>query len=269
MARKAREPEDDFVPAEPEVDPDVDQVLAELGGHAATVQLHRQSDRSPTCWNYHGRMDAAAFSLETVKEEFGGGIYRARILDGTGHYVKHVSFSIDPRFRPSASLGAIPLPGAAAPASPELVELRELVKQQTELLRVALTPRGATDPLDLALRIGQTVKAEMAPAAATPVSELLAMFKQRLELARPRARPRRGLPGAGEGRRETAGRGHREDGRPGRGHARPCAAAGAAIAGFAALSLLQLGHGFEAVETRGGPLLRPPPGLPSFNGAAL
>ncbi len=37
MARKAREPEDDFVPAEPEVDPDVEQVLAELGGHAATV----------------------------------------------------------------------------------------------------------------------------------------------------------------------------------------------------------------------------------------
>ncbi len=46
MPRKPREPEDDFVPAEPEVVPDVEQVLAELGGHAATVQLQRQAEKT-------------------------------------------------------------------------------------------------------------------------------------------------------------------------------------------------------------------------------
>jgi hypothetical protein len=180
-ARRGADLEDEVLEGggDPEgVDPDVEQVLAELGGSAAMVQLHRQADRHPTRWDYLGRMDAGAFSLEAVKEEYGGGVYRARILDGAGRYVRHASFSIDPRVRPPS-----PAPPPAVPSPSDLGELRELLRQQTELLRQALTTQG-DQALNTALRMVEVLKPAMAPQPGASAADMISLFREGLSLGR-------------------------------------------------------------------------------------
>lgn len=158
---------------------ELDAVLGELPAGGAAVVLTRQNDRTPTQWDYMGRIPAAEFSVEAVKTEHGGGNYRARVINDRNKYVRGGSyvFSIDARFRPQA---AAPV-ATSAPVS-ELTEIKELLK--TTLLALATRNTAPTaDPFDLALRMVALTK-DAHPPAALATADVLATFREGLKLGR-------------------------------------------------------------------------------------
>lgn len=67
-----------------------------LGPKEYRVKLWRYSDTQPREWQYAGMMVLRGDLYEFVKGEFGGGAYRAALVDDSGKYLKgeHHSFSI-------------------------------------------------------------------------------------------------------------------------------------------------------------------------------
>jgi len=177
-----------FIPDdEPLADPDLDTLLAEIGPQTKKVSLYRQDDKSPTKWHYLTKTDVSLFTMEAVKEEFGGGNYKARFIDERGVYITQFLFSIDPRFRPtlssSPSLSSIP-----SGQTEGLGELKEILRQQTALI-AELTKRKDVDPLagmeKLVAIISPLIKREDASIPASSsfgFKEAFDIFKQGMDM---------------------------------------------------------------------------------------
>jgi hypothetical protein len=173
------EGEGDFAPG----DPNIDQFMAELGDSAKAVALTIQDEKDKTRWSYLARIPLDDFSLEVVKEQYGGGRYRGRILDEDNHYMKHghFSFAIDGRFKrpvpdlPETSPPVVPFPApASATESTALGEMKEVVRQQGEaMIRLMEKISTQPDPLTMVLKVAEVMK----PAAqSSPSMDLAGMF---------------------------------------------------------------------------------------------
>lgn len=165
----------------------LEQLLAELPSGAQYVLVQRQNTLDPMKWDHSGKIAAADFSIETVKDYNGGGSYRAQLVGEKGRLLgTKLEFSIDARFKPTKG------PLAEAPAAPGtavvvgehagLAALKSQVEMLTLLmLKGSMTPAGpVTDPFQGALKIAELMKAN-APAAAVGDS-LLQKFLEGMTL---------------------------------------------------------------------------------------
>jgi hypothetical protein len=158
----ATPPDDDTQPAAvhqgiltDDLAPDVERVLAELGENASTVTIYRMDDTKPGKWDFLARYTAPEFSIERVKEQFGGGEYRAIIVDATQGPLNAAYFSIDSRFTGKLFANTPALHGAVASGDAFKDKLLEV------LLLKALTPPPAPPPrddLDMVLKVAQIFK---------------------------------------------------------------------------------------------------------------
>jgi hypothetical protein len=126
------------IPNDIETD-DVDRLLNELAGDVATVILHR---RNGPAWEYLDHMEPGEFTLEAVKFAWGGGHYRARILDADRELVRSATFMI---------AGKPKLPPEDAPAIPNAPANDALQRMERMMERfIDMQSRGQpqrTDPL--------------------------------------------------------------------------------------------------------------------------
>lgn len=178
-----------------EMEPDdeaIQQALSELGEGAKTVSLSVRDEKDKTKMMYLGQIPLSEFSLERIKEDFGGGYYRAKIKDARGAYIKHLTFCIDSRFKqptPPQEKSSAQSHSENQPAS-ALGELKEIILKQNEtiirLLEAKATDKAsAMDPLTLALKMAEIMK----PAAPAPAggggsgwSDAFSIFQQGMKI---------------------------------------------------------------------------------------
>ena len=166
------------------VDSAMEQFFAELDAPDVEVYLSRQDPVDPREYAHLAVIDAKDFSLEYVKQIYGGGRYKARVRRGGKPYtwLRQVSFAIDarlypPRTKPLHEGHEAP---AASPAgnspSPELLELRTMVRELCGLTAQLATRPAAPerDPVEMALRIAEAVKA---PPQSFSVAEILTLVE--------------------------------------------------------------------------------------------
>ena len=153
-------PDDDSQPAAihqgilpDDLTPDVERVLAELGENASMVTVYRMDDHKPGKWDFVARVPAPEFTVEYIKEQFGGGEYRAIIVDATQGPLNPAYFSIDRRFT-----GKL-FPNSSTPVSVSGDAFKDdLLKM---LLVKALQPAPAPAPrddLDMVLKVAAIFK---------------------------------------------------------------------------------------------------------------
>lgn len=166
-------------------DPNVEAFLDSLGESAKSITLTVQDEKEKTRWNYLARIPLDDFSLEGIKEQYGGGRYRARILDEDQHYVKGGSFAfaIDGRFkRPSAEVpgpspSAPPPSSASAPESTALGELKEVVRQQGDMMiRLMEKMSSQPDPLSMVLKVAEVMKPNAGPSQSMDLAGMFGLF---------------------------------------------------------------------------------------------
>lgn len=172
------------------IDTDLETLLAEIGPQTKKVSLFRQDDKSPTKWHYLVKQDVSEFTMETVKEEFGGGNFKARFIDERGVYITQFLFSIDPRFKPqliSTTSYSVPPGVSVSGDSSGLGEIRETLKQIT-LILAQLSQRKEVDPLagmeKLVSIISPLLQREPShsPEASAGVEKYIDMFTKGMEM---------------------------------------------------------------------------------------
>lgn len=170
--------------ANPDHDADVEQVLQQVGETAKFIVIHRLQDRSPGKWDYLLRVEVSEFSLENIKEEFGGGNYRGKIYNRHGKYVKGFSFSIDTRFKPNPKIDVVEKTITENPSG--LSEIRSLIENQNQVIRMMLEKQNAsqTDPLQTALQMTQIFSGMNKPAQteAINVNQMFDIFKEGMKV---------------------------------------------------------------------------------------
>lgn len=91
---------------------DPEDVIMELGRRVQVVVLWRQRDDNQERWIYLERMPPEEFSMETVKNRWGGGAYRIRLFGAWDRsrrqerYITQVAFWIHRGFPPTPALRA-------------------------------------------------------------------------------------------------------------------------------------------------------------------
>ena len=161
---------------------DVDALTSELGADDSLgVQLWRLSDRGAKP-RYITRVPVAEFSLDWVRDEFGGGDYRARVVDARNSVRRQVTFSIAGAPREDAAPK-----GAATPGDARIDRLEralEALARNMAQAPAALPP--VADPLAMALKIIEAMRPMMAPppppAGAGDAAGMFALFNQMLDL---------------------------------------------------------------------------------------
>jgi len=163
----------------------LEQLFHELPSGAQYVLLQRQNERDLTCWDHVTKIPADQFSLDAVRDQFGGGKYRTQVVGERGRFISEkIEFSIDARFQPKTG----PLAEQATPAAVvgDKSELARLVELAT-LLR-ALSPAPVAQP-DLmkdsfagALKIAELLKTAQPAAAAG--GDVLQTFLKGIEFAK-------------------------------------------------------------------------------------
>lgn len=120
---------------------DVNKVLAELGESASQLVIYRMKDHKPGEWDYVTRISASEFTLEYLKEQFGGGEYKIVIIDGTQGALNPIMVSIDRRFAGKLFAGSPPtiMQNGGDQFKDRLLEI---------LLAKALTPAAPPPPSD-------------------------------------------------------------------------------------------------------------------------
>jgi len=184
---EAEQPETSQTPQEV-IDTDLETLMAEIGPQTKKVSLYRQDDKSATKWHYLTKQDVSEFTMETVKQEFGGGNYKARFIDERGVYITQFLFSIDPRFRPQLVLPSASalLPTPYSPSTEGMGEIREILKLNTQIL-AKLMERKESDPLDqmgkLVGVIAPLIQRESAPTSTgMGFDKAFEIFKQGMDM---------------------------------------------------------------------------------------
>lgn len=188
-----------------ELELDLEALLTELG--IATVQVWRVTGTES---RYLGRMDAAAFTLDSVQERWGGGRYRFRLLGG-GKVVKQLTENIEgPPREPAPTGKALEVapevaPGSAPiPAHQVALERIQVGLERLAELLMARPAGAAVDPLDALTRAAHLLR-ELAPATAAPapgqtdISQLMEMFDRGMRMGRQVVRAAEGGGGGGFG----------------------------------------------------------------------
>jgi hypothetical protein len=98
--------------------PDIDKILAEYADTARYVLLDRWESQA---WTFLDRLEYPDAGLVNVKNRFGGGKYRMRIMDENAYRKKQVMFRISGRSKDGDEGSTIP-----APANDDKETIREL-----------------------------------------------------------------------------------------------------------------------------------------------
>lgn len=160
----------------------MEKLFTELPQGAQYVLLHRRNDRDATKWDHEGKIPTADFSVEAVKEQYGGGDYRVQPVGEKGRFLgQPVEFSIDHRFKPTrgplAVGDAITEAGAAAGGGNTLARIEKLLEMNLMLsMRGQHAPGAAapvTDPFEGALKIATLMKGSQAGPSVTEMMETL------------------------------------------------------------------------------------------------
>jgi hypothetical protein len=167
---------------------DVDAVLEQVGATSKYIAIKR-INASTKEEEYVGRYELPVENLlERVKEDHGGGKYTGRICGEGGRYLKHLTFSIDSRFRP-APVAPPPVVGVATgtPPSSELGEIRSMLKEFIAFQIQMMNSAPKHDPLEVGLRIAEAMNGRRneTPVVSSPTppwSEMFSIFKQGMEM---------------------------------------------------------------------------------------
>lgn len=134
----------------------VQAILDQLGQGAAdvTVRLFRMSGGRPL---YLGPVMLSPNLYDEVKDGYGGGDYRADVIDGRGKVVTNFPFAIFglPKVEPVAAVTVSPAPPAPAPPGPPEVFQRILER----LERLEHPPAPARDPVDDFVKMATAMQA--------------------------------------------------------------------------------------------------------------
>lgn len=158
---------------------EVRRILQELGvedpdaeGQLAKVTLSRRDGRGSNYAWLETFEDPEEFTLEAVRERYGGGEYQARLMDPAGQFIKTRTFKIaGPSKRP-------PEEEPAPRATPELEAVRvQLEELRAELAR-AREPKGSDALLDM-FKIVVPMMTAMQQASATAMAPLLEALAKR------------------------------------------------------------------------------------------
>lgn len=142
-----------------EVPDDVESLLQELGGEVSTVQLWRRDTSGKLAYLEQWPVDQ--FSLDHVRDLYGGGRYQARFKDHDHQYVRAKDFRID---------GPAKYPGRDDDSkdrgdSRESLTMLQVMMQ--EVLQELRRPRSAgeaegSDALNLAVKMSEMVESKVA-----------------------------------------------------------------------------------------------------------
>jgi hypothetical protein len=168
-----------------EIDGSIEEMLGRLDlGNEGTVCVYRYVKHGAK--EYCARVPPADLDEDFIREQFGGGKYFLRVVDGRGRYVRSFSLSIAQERTQTAPA---PVPAAAANGGASDVQIQllreQLARQHEMLLRLmegnAKPPAAVNDIVEGIARIhALTPKQE----SALGLSDLMAAFRQGIEIAR-------------------------------------------------------------------------------------
>lgn len=168
-------PEQEVTAAEEEAE-DIEGVISQVDDQAATVQIKRRDPDDPTKWTYLGVIPAREFSLERIKQAYGGGEYKVVTFDRNRRYVKGGShqFQIDRMFKPAAQ--AQPQGAPSAALSPETQAINAKLDKLIDALQ---SQHASKETLDTALKIAAVMKG----GSAVSPTEMFNVFEKGLNFS--------------------------------------------------------------------------------------
>lgn len=139
-------------------------LISDLGPEAQLVTLYRADPAAPSRFAYLDSFPADGFSLDAVRNTYGGGTYRLHIRNGARQVKKQFGFSIA-----GLPKNPTPQPTDAQPTratQTESQELREVVRalQDTVKSLAAAQARPAADPMQTAVQLLGVMQAAQAAA---------------------------------------------------------------------------------------------------------
>jgi len=120
----------------------------EIGNRSKKVSLERQEEKHNGKFYYLGTVESEGLTLDWVKDEFGGGTFRARLLDEKGKFIRAKNFSIDPRYKARVPLNESSSSQIIHTSSTDgMGEIKLLIEKQNALIE-RIFSRPPVDPLD-------------------------------------------------------------------------------------------------------------------------
>ncbi len=156
---KAQDIDDPLIDAE-KLDPEgpeavIQDVLADLGDTEFSLRIRKKSTKGK--WAYIGSFAGSEFSIDGIKDEFGGGDYAADILNEKGKYQRRVNFSIDAKIK-----GNIERPPTIAQINP-MDFLNPLLSKQGEdtKLMMEMSNKSADSTMKMMMLMMQQSQTQM------------------------------------------------------------------------------------------------------------
>lgn len=137
-----------------ELPEDVQDMLAELGEAAPSVQIKRRNPRTRK-WEFLDNVPADDFSLGFMRDLYGGGDYQVRAKDASGQYIGGAT-------RTFSIAGAPKDPAEEEEQAGELATLAELMRGIRDELR-SRQAAGGTDPLELGVKLSTIIQESIRP----------------------------------------------------------------------------------------------------------
>lgn len=167
---------------------ELERVLTEMGARAYRIQLWHRNPSGK--WIYVAQVSPEDFSLEQVRQTYGGGRYQGRFWDESNEYIGKEDFEIDKRAVAPVEPGARD-DQQGTPAFAMAMAMRDMVE---EIRSMKSEPAQATDPMALALQIATLVSNSSAammtafasvqpkPAAQSGFKDMLEVLNQGIDL---------------------------------------------------------------------------------------
>lgn len=180
---------------EPDFDEQIKQIALADGMASGWVSISRRAPNKPL-WSYSGRLPIDDFSLERIRELWGGGDYRARFTDESGQYRANKTFVIDYNSKPDADGGRRERPaneealskaidklspnGTQASSQDMMLRMMEMQqKRDDQFLQLMLKSQNdaAKSQSDMMTAMITLVSAQKAPAPPAPGMDMLATLQ--------------------------------------------------------------------------------------------
>lgn len=133
-----------------DADPELRRAIAELGDDVGSVIIYRYPPEGGRRY-YCGSMGAGEFSLDAVKQEYGGGKFHFRVQNSQGQYKASAYVTIDPRVQPRAERVTAAAPAGALGDQATFLMLTRILDR---LDRQPAAPTSASDPMELTAKLG-------------------------------------------------------------------------------------------------------------------
>jgi len=153
------------------------QTFEDLGSDVSRVRLHRKDERDGKLANME-TVSRDNFSVDYVREQFGGGEYVAVAVTPTGQFIKRCTFKVDARYK-GARWAEPALAAGPIGVSPDVQRLERVVERLVEALAKPAAP--AVNPLGQMKELAEIVRTLM---PATPPESNVSALKETVGLAK-------------------------------------------------------------------------------------